>query len=135
MVFLIYIPLRLMKAPTILAALNKVLLPIIMLLVFGFQVYTKSFYLHSHKLPDGKIISHSHPYSKSADNSPYKHHSHSKAEYFFHCSFELLFIISFHNIVISYFCWKTNLFSFYLEKFKLVCLILSAGRSPPLQYV
>lgn len=37
-------------------------------------------YRHSHRLPNGKIVSHAHPYQKSADNSPAQPHEHTDEE-------------------------------------------------------
>jgi len=33
--------------------------------------------MHSHMLPDGKVVTHSHPFHKSGENVPEKSHSHS----------------------------------------------------------
>jgi hypothetical protein len=37
-------------------------------------------YRHSHRLPNGKIVSHAHPYKKSSDGSPAKPHEHTDEE-------------------------------------------------------
>lgn len=124
-----------MQETSIKYGLNKVLLPIIMLTLIGFQIYTKSFYLHSHKLQDGKIISHAHPYSRSTDNTPYKHHSHSKAEYFFLCNIDLLFPLSFIFLIVIQFGWQTILLYCYSKIFQIISLFLNTGRSPPPQCV
>ena len=38
-------------------------------------------FLHVHKLPNGEIIVHAHPYNKSNDTEPIKNHTHSNREY------------------------------------------------------
>ena len=37
-------------------------------------------YRHSHRLPDGKIVSHAHPYKRSTDEAPAKPHEHTDKE-------------------------------------------------------
>ena len=48
---------------------------------------------HSHILPSGEIIWHSHPYSADNSNSPFESHHHTKNEITFFCTFgKLIFI-------------------------------------------
>lgn len=49
-------------------------------------------FLHPHKLPDGNIIVHAHPYNKSQDSAPFKAHSHTTKELFHIANMQLLFI-------------------------------------------
>lgn len=52
-----------------------------LLLLIGEQYFSNK---HYHKLPDGTVICHSHPFSKSnQSNSPFESHHHSKAEFVF----------------------------------------------------
>lgn len=37
-------------------------------------------FLHSHRLTNGRIVTHAHPYSKKKDNAPLKKHQHTKEE-------------------------------------------------------
>jgi len=59
-----------------------VVLPLIL-----FLFYNSTVNLHYHKLPNGIIIAHAHPYNASSDNTPFQKHKHTKLQYFF-----------FHNI-------------------------------------
>ncbi|MBL7138999.1 MAG: hypothetical protein ISS17_09520 [Bacteroidales bacterium] len=49
--------------------------------ILGF-IANNSFYYHSHRHQDGKIISHAHPFNKSQDPFPFKKHKHSVVELF-----------------------------------------------------
>ncbi len=45
-------------------------------------VYNNAFFTHTHKLPDGTIIQHAHPYKSDADSSsPFKNHHHTSFEF------------------------------------------------------
>lgn len=52
---------------------------------------TNALYLHSHRLPDGSVITHAHPFNKTQDKSPYKHHRHTQVELFLLSHLHLLF--------------------------------------------
>ena len=59
-----------------------VTLSIVPLLVFIFV--NQSVNTHYHKLDDGLVISHAHPYAKSNDlaDTPFQQHKHTKAQFF-----------------------------------------------------
>lgn len=89
------------------------------------------FFMHMHKLPDGAIIIHAHPYQKSSDTAPIKHHHHSKTDLFFIQNIHLLF---FAAIIV----WSTFLLhlqivrrEFSLQSRKIYPLGFRLGRSPP----
>ncbi|HPR61270.1 MAG TPA: hypothetical protein PLF35_10010 [Prolixibacteraceae bacterium] len=44
-----------------------------------FQLAGQSVFLHAHILPNGTVITHTHPFDKSSDQQPFKthHHKHS----------------------------------------------------------
>lgn len=54
-----------------------------MLLINGMLILNKAIFLHSHKMDNGMVIFHSHPYNKSNDTQPFKSHLHSDAELVF----------------------------------------------------
>lgn len=66
---------------------------IALLLVFAVagNTITNALYLHSHRLPDGSVITHAHPFNKTQDKSPYKHHRHTQVELFLLNHLQLLF--------------------------------------------
>lgn len=45
-------------------------------------VYNNAFFTHTHKLPDGTIVQHAHPYQNNSDSqSPFKTHHHTSFEF------------------------------------------------------
>ncbi|MBN1198049.1 MAG: hypothetical protein JXA23_01765 [Bacteroidales bacterium] len=74
-----------MKRITIRSVVFLVILSLVGLVV------TNALYLHSHKLPDGTVIAHAHPFNKSQDPAPYKQHNHSSVEFFVLDHIQLLF--------------------------------------------
>jgi hypothetical protein len=74
---------------------------LILVSIMGIQV-TNVLYFHAHKLPDGSVVYHAHPFQKSQDQAPYKHHRHTAQEFFFYNHIQLvintiafLFLIAF----------------------------------------
>ncbi|MDA3779065.1 MAG: hypothetical protein PF487_02345 [Bacteroidales bacterium] len=71
-----------------------VVLPLVL-----FLLYNSTSNLHYHKLSNGQIITHAHPYSNNTDNTPLQKHKHTKIQYFF-----------FHNITF----WAFTLVSIFI---------------------
>ena len=59
--------------------------------LFGVLITNKAIFMHVHKLEDGSIVVHAHPYNESDNKTPYKTHHHSKTELLLIQSLELLF--------------------------------------------
>ncbi len=91
---------------------------VIAVLLFSFNSISNK---HYHKLENGEVICHSHPYQKSNSQSPFQKHSHSKSELIFlsnisNSVFTIIFIISviivikieFKRITIKQFITHTN---------------------------
>jgi len=55
---------------------------IALVLIIGYHIFNQIACQHSHILPDGTVITHSHPYNKSDDTEPLKKHHHSNLELF-----------------------------------------------------
>ncbi len=66
---------------------------IFVLSVFVLLILNNNFYLHNHKLSDGSIITHAHPFDKKGDTTPFKSHHHSKAQFFILSSTSLFIFI------------------------------------------
>ena len=47
------------------------------------MICNQAVYLHMHKMADGKIIHHAHPFQKSDNESPFANHHHTIAEIIF----------------------------------------------------
>ena len=67
---------------------------IILIGIIALQLANKSVYLHSHILPDGRLVAHSHPYDKSADDQPFKSHHHKQTEFVILELFNLLYLLN-----------------------------------------
>ena len=81
--------------------LSILILPVVMLWFFN-SVNNR----HYHKLPDGSLITHSHPYQKGAPGQgPVKSHTHSDAEFLFLSFFSNTVLI----LALSIFCVEKNL--------------------------
>ncbi|MBN2635460.1 MAG: hypothetical protein JXR61_04260 [Prolixibacteraceae bacterium] len=64
-------------------AINKykgLLKAILGISIIGMFVFNNIVFLHSHKLDNGLIVIHAHPFKKSNDTEPFKIHKHTTAE-------------------------------------------------------
>ncbi len=104
----------------------------IMIAVMGLLIANKSIFLHSHKLDDGTITQHAHPYDKSGDSKPYKSHHHTNAELLFFQNLEILIIVAFLAYVLFTLRKKAKNSSRYVIKQRLAYLNLHKDRAPPI---
>ena len=116
------------------AIVNRITIKLFTWLVIGLMVMfiaNKAVFIHTHRLSDGSIIEHAHPYNKSTDSKPYKSHDHSKIELLFAQSIEIFFLSAFLTYALLAIVRKVN-FTFHLQtRYSLSCLILHKGRAPP----
>jgi len=104
----------------------------VLIVAFAILIMNNALFIHSHKLPDGSIISHAHPFNKIKDQIPFKKHTHSSAEYIFIQHLEFLFLslgilflfISFANGVLVYAYGRTHHY--------LMVILPAQSRAPPL---
>jgi hypothetical protein len=87
-------------------------------------------FMHSHYLSDGTIITHAHPFKKSADSEPIPVHSHSKAELLILENLQVL-IFFFFTLLGWSFISLTYLNAITLSRIPANHLFVSNGRSPP----
>lgn len=97
----------------------------------GMLIVNKAFFLHVHKLNDGTIVSHSHPYDKSNDSKPYKSHHHTNAEFLFFQNLEILFLIVFLTLVLITLVKKEKVSFKLISEHTLFYINLNKGRAPP----
>ena len=71
------------------AIINK-LLTSILFVAMAMQLSGWYLYSHSHMLADGSVITHTHPYNKGADSSPFKSHVHHDIDQVFSDSLQYL---------------------------------------------
>ncbi|MCD4791612.1 MAG: hypothetical protein K8R54_00135 [Bacteroidales bacterium] len=90
---------------------------------------------HSHKLPNGEIIVHSHPFQSSGTEAPTSGHNHSEEEYLFYGllsnMLNLTLIVSFILIVFINQSIKKQLF-FYEFQNDLRFLKTDRNKAPPI---
>ena len=114
---------------------NSITIKLFAWLVIGIMamfIANKAVYIHAHKLYDGSIIEHAHPYNKSADSKPYKSHNHTKIELLVAQSLDILFLFVFLTYALLVLVRIVN-FTFRLQtKYSLSCIILHKGRAPPI---
>ena len=96
------------------------------------MVANKALFMHTHKLANGNLISHAHPFNKSTDNQPFKTHTHSQAELLLISNLEILFLVVFLSLVLHNVLQKTK-YSKYIRQDNLLHIIkLQRERAPPL---
>jgi hypothetical protein len=100
--------------------------------IMGLFIANKAIFLHVHKLADGTIIEHAHPYDKSNDSKPYKSHHHSNAEFLFFQNLEILFLIVFLTLALVAFVKKEKVSFKLITEHTLICIIFHKGRAPPI---
>ncbi|MDF1575570.1 MAG: hypothetical protein P1P86_10320 [Bacteroidales bacterium] len=54
----------------------------LMVLIMSFVIVNRALYIHIHLMPNGSLVSHAHPFSKTADDHKAKDHQHSSLELF-----------------------------------------------------
>jgi len=64
----------------------------LMILVIGVMLLNKTAYTHVHVLPNGSLVSHAHPLSKSTESNNNTSHHHSSLELFLLDSLEVLML-------------------------------------------
>ena len=90
---------------------------------------------HSHKLPNGEIIVHAHPYQSSGTEAPTSGHNHSKEEYLFYGllnnTLNLTLIVSFILII---FISQSNIRQLFFYEFQndLRFLKTDRNKAPPI---
>lgn len=64
------------------------------LTVIGLFIVNNVVFLHAHRLSNGKVLIHAHPYNKQQDSGPIKHHNHSPIQIYHISQIQLLFFAS-----------------------------------------
>ena len=114
--------------------LKKILFKITFALLFGtiaILITNNALFLHSHYLIDGTVITHAHPFKKSAEPGPYKSHHHTNAELMMLENLQLLFLLIFIPFIALSF-----LKDFFYQSFNSLLFLSTSfpphqGRAPP----
>ncbi len=107
---------------------------LLMIGVIGLLIVNKAVFLHVHKLNDGTIIEHAHPFSKSNDSNPIKSHHHSNADFLFFHNLEILFPLFIIAFALIAFVDRKVIFFKLKTLYLLPCVNQHQGRAPPFLY-
>ncbi|MFA6999452.1 MAG: hypothetical protein WC198_09880 [Victivallaceae bacterium] len=104
----------------------------LMISIMGMFIANQALFVHAHKMADGTIVQHAHPYHKSEDGQPFKKHHHTKAEIFFLQNLQILFVFAFFSLALIDVAKRAISFALPSLVRPLVFVSLSQGRAPPL---
>ncbi len=108
----------------------KQLVGILLVGLMGFILINKSVYMHAHRLDNGKIIVHAHPFNKSTDDKPVKSHHHSKAELIFINVFNFLSFLIFLPFVLRQIITRTEYYFFEICHYYKTTILNVHSRAP-----
>ncbi|MCK9270717.1 MAG: hypothetical protein WC271_07390 [Bacteroidales bacterium] len=104
----------------------------LMIGIMGMFIANQALYVHAHKMADGTIVQHAHPYHKSDDGQPFKTHHHTKAEIFFLQNLQILFVFTFFTLALIDPAKRAISFALPSQVRPQVFVSLHHGRAPPL---
>lgn len=110
----------------------KKLLSLVLIVLLGLMTVNKSIFTHSHKLGNGIIITHSHPYNTAKDTTPFKEHHHSQSQLLFYASIDIVFVAIFFVLGLKLIINTRNIKLYRKILHHLFCKTTNSGRSPPL---
>ncbi len=108
------------------------LVAMLLITLYAIQVFNYSFYLHTHMLDQGKLITHAHPYNKNTDEGPVKEHKHTwnqilileTLDFIFPLVFLVLALIGIERGYV--YLWDQ------MMEIRPACITLHRGRAPPI---
>ncbi len=99
--------------------------------VMGMLIANKAVFLHTHKLSNGVVIEHAHPFDKSNDSKPYKTHHHSNAAFYLFTNLEILFLVLFLSFAFVLFVKKEQFLFESKVRYNSIGKSQKKGRAPP----
>ncbi|SCD21912.1 putative membrane protein [Proteiniphilum saccharofermentans] len=103
----------------------------LLIVVLGLFILNNAVFLHAHRLPDGQVILHAHPYKKSQDPAPIKTHHHTAPELFVLAQLQFLFFVLITLSATVLRIGYKRVFSSIYPSLHLKYFAKSRGRSPP----
>ncbi len=100
--------------------------------IVGMFIANQALFVHTHKMADGTIVQHAHPYPKSDDGQPAKTHEHTKSEIFFLQNLQILFVFTFFTLALIAPAKRAISFALPSLVHPLVIVSLPQERAPPL---
>lgn len=89
-----------------------------------------SVYLHSHIIDNNTVITHAHPFSKSADNLPFKTHTHTNFDYTITQGFGIFLLSSILALTYFTIVRKVQFYQF-TERLNKIVPVKPTQRGPP----
>jgi hypothetical protein len=104
----------------------------LMIGIVGMFIANQALFVHAHKMADGTIVQHAHPYHKSESGQPFQTHQHTKAEIFFLQNLQILFVFTLFTLALI--GTAKQVISFALPSLfrPLIFVSLNKGRAPPI---
>jgi len=97
----------------------------------GLMMANKAIFTHTHKLENGTVVTHAHPYNKTDDSKPFKSHHHSSTELLFFNNVELLFFALILVLILIKLPPVIRNINFTILNYSPTLIHLHKGRSPP----
>ena len=115
--------------------ISNQLIALSLIAVVGLHSLNSFFNTHSHKLADGTVVVHAHPYERSSDSSPFETHQHTATELVFLASL-LHFIPSIAVLLVGFVLINWNEFARTYKYFSNQFIIgIPSLRGPPAQFI
>ena len=106
-------------------------LSILLIIVMAALMINRVVYTHIHVLPNGSVVSHAHPFSKSNEGNPNSSHQHSNTQLFLMDQLDILMLFVIAGFVLKQVLTSTG-FKEPVSDFLLPAFVpYSPGRAPP----
>jgi len=113
----------------------KNLFAFIFIVIVGLITVNSTIYTHSHRLANGDVITHAHPFKKSADSTPFENHKHTALELYFIQNLQLLAVVFIISFLFTSKIEREPVCCFVEELNTSCCFSSRFGRSPPFSKV
>jgi len=100
--------------------------------MMGMFIANRAFFMHSHKLSNGVVVAHAHPYHNSNDATPFKSHQHTNAELLFFQNVNIFLPIVFFIFALVLFTNKVEYLTLMEKRYLLDRTFHFQGRAPPI---
>jgi hypothetical protein len=105
-----------------------------MISVMALMIANQALFLHAHKLADGTIVAHAHPYDKADETGPYKSHHHTSSQLIFFENLHILFLFLFLILAVLTIPQELKRSIDFLINYFLFYTNLHKGRAPPASF-
>ncbi len=103
----------------------------VMMSIMAMLIVNQVLYVHTHILPDGEVITHSHPFSRSGGNGSNPGHHHCNCEYHILANVYLLYFALLTGLIKFFTSIGIVLFSDHIFSLRNILCSHVKGRAPP----